>query len=106
MQPLELGGGAAGEIPATSPASSAGEVAREGPGVERPWWRCSFVADATPAGGHGGDPRRRPLGALLRRAGGSGRPTSERGAFVEQEEDRSGTVGQCKRPEHRFTVTP
>jgi hypothetical protein len=25
---------------------------------------------------------------------------------VEQEEDRSGTVGQCKRPEHRFTVTP
>jgi hypothetical protein len=28
------------------------------------------------------------------------------GAFVEQEEDRSDTVGRWKRPEHRFTVTP
>jgi hypothetical protein len=34
MRPLELGGGAVGGIPATS----AGEVAREGPGVERARW--------------------------------------------------------------------
>jgi hypothetical protein len=44
MQPLELGGGAAGGIPAISPANSAGEVAREGPGVERVQWGCSFAA--------------------------------------------------------------
>jgi hypothetical protein len=31
-------GGAAGEIPATSLASSVGEVAREGRGVERARW--------------------------------------------------------------------
>jgi hypothetical protein len=70
MRSSGYGGGAAGGIPATSPASLAGEVAREGPGVERARWGCSFVAGATPAGWHGGDPRRRPLGALLWRAGG------------------------------------
>jgi hypothetical protein len=57
MRPLELGGGATGGIPATSLASSTGEVAREGPGVERTRWGCSFAADATLAGGHGGAPR-------------------------------------------------
>jgi hypothetical protein len=42
----------------------------------------------------------------------SGEPAARAGqqasveAFVEQEEDRSCTVGRCKRPEHRFTVTP
>jgi hypothetical protein len=40
------------------------------------------------------------------KTGPAGGQQASVGAFVKQEEDRSGTVGRCKRPEHRFTVTP
>jgi hypothetical protein len=81
MRPLELGGGAAGGIPATSPASSAAEVAREGPGVEMKRLGGLLTSEGRQAVGDGGRRRRRPREKPLRRAGGSGRTTSARGGY-------------------------
>jgi hypothetical protein len=65
------GGGAAGRIPATSPAALAGEAAGEGLGVAGNRLGCLLTAERRPAVGCGGGWRRPPLRALLRRAGGS-----------------------------------
>jgi hypothetical protein len=70
-------GGAACRIPATSPAGSAGEAAREGPGVERKQLGGLLTSERRPAVGDGGRRRRRPREKPLRRAGGLSRPTSE-----------------------------
>jgi hypothetical protein len=74
-------GGAAGRIPATSPAGSAGEVAREGPGVERKWLGGLLTSEGRPAVGDGGRRRWQTQEKPLRRAGGSGRTTSARGGY-------------------------
>jgi hypothetical protein len=59
-------GGAAGGIPTTSPASSAGEAAREGPGVERKRLGGLITTEGRPAVGYGGRRRRRPQEKPLR----------------------------------------
>jgi hypothetical protein len=74
-------GGAAGGIPATSPAGLAGEAAREGPGVERKWPRGLLTSEGRPATGDGGRRRQRPREEPLRRVGSSGRSTSELGSY-------------------------
>jgi hypothetical protein len=66
----------------TSPAALAGEVAGEGLGVAGNRLGCLLTAERRPTVRCGGGQRRRPLGALLWRAGGSAWPTSGRGSFV------------------------
>jgi hypothetical protein len=79
------GGGAAGGIPATSPASLAGEVAREGPGVERAQWGCSFVA-----GRHG----RRGLAVACAARGARG--VGEGGGATHGRSTAHGPAGQSR----------
>jgi hypothetical protein len=74
-------GGAGDQIPATSPAGSTGEVAREGPGAEGKRLGGLLMSEGWPAVGDGGRRRRRPRGKPLRRVGVSGRTTSARGGY-------------------------
>jgi hypothetical protein len=74
-------GGAAYRIPATSPAGSAGEAAREGPTVERKQLGGLLTSERRPAVGNGGRRRRRPREKPLRRAGSSGSSTGELGSY-------------------------
>jgi hypothetical protein len=64
------GGGAAGRIPATSPAALAGEVAGEGLVVAGNRLGCLLTAERQSAVGCGGGRRRPPLGALPVQEGG------------------------------------
>jgi hypothetical protein len=59
-------GGAAGGIPATSPAGSVGEAAWEGPGVERKSPGGLLTSKGRPATVDGGRQRRRPREEPLR----------------------------------------
>jgi hypothetical protein len=81
MRSLGLEGGAARNNSGDLAGELGRGVAGEGLGVERTRSGHSLAAETGPAAGRGGDRWRRPLGALLRRAGGSGGSTSERGGF-------------------------
>jgi hypothetical protein len=94
------GGGATGRIPATSLAALGGEVAGEGLGVTRERFVCLHAAGRGSAGGHGGRRRRRPLEALLRRAGGLAWTASECGSPLGPREGIGSTVLAATRPEH------
>jgi hypothetical protein len=74
-------GGTAGRIPARPAAGVTGKVAREGLRVAGTRLGGLLTAEGRPAIGCGGRRRWRPLEETPRRAGGSGRTTSEHGGF-------------------------
>jgi hypothetical protein len=94
-------GGAAGRISATSPAGSAGEVAREGPGVERKRLGAySHRRDGRrsgTAGADGGGRGRNHSGELVARAEQQAHGEATR----DPREGKSKTRWRCKRPEGR-----
>jgi hypothetical protein len=102
--------GVEGGAARSNPGDLAGELGRgvagEELGVERTRSGYSLAAKTGPVGGTaktgGGGCGELCSGEPAARVG----QQASVGAFVEQEEDRSGTVDRCKRPEHRFTVTP
>jgi hypothetical protein len=74
--------GAADRILARPAAWVPGKEGERGLGVVGNQFRCLLAVERWSEGGHGGDRRRPPLEAPLRRTSGSGGPTSERGSFV------------------------
>jgi hypothetical protein len=89
-------GGAAGRIPATSPAASVGEVGGVGLVIAGNRLGCLLTAERQPAVGCGGDRRQPPLGALLRRACSSSWPTSGRGSLASARGRREQHVSAVK----------
>jgi hypothetical protein len=75
-------GGAARRIPARPAARLAGEVGENDRELTTGLLVVDLGSGASPARGYDGDRRRQPLEVPLRRTGGSGGPTSERGSFV------------------------
>jgi hypothetical protein len=92
---------AGGEIPATSPASSAGEVAREGPGVERARWgdllRRTHCRQAGTAETRGGGRWELCFGEPAAWAG----QQASVGAIGGPSGGRSSTCWRCQQPEGR-----
>jgi hypothetical protein len=88
-------GGASDRIPATSPAGSTGEVAREGPGAEGKRLGGLLMSEGWPAVGDGGGRGGNHSGELASRAEQQAHGEASR----DPREGKSNTRWRCKRPE-------